>query len=278
MITLHKPAALLAVILTALAGHAHAHRPWLLPSSTFVDDKEAYITVDGAVSELLFDFDHMPLRIDNLKVYGPDGAVRALENTTIGKRRTTFDLKLAQPGTYKLALVNAVVMASYKAGGEEKRWRGTEEALAKEVPANAQDLVVNRSHARVETFVTSVKPDFAVFAPTNTGLEMVPVTHPNELRAGEPVRLRFLIDGKPVANLPLSLTPGGVRYRGVINEQRVETDAKGEVAVTLADAGMYMLAASHPAGQSAKTGQSARAGTPPARRLSYSATLEVLPQ
>jgi uncharacterized GH25 family protein len=261
-----------ALALVTAAG-AQAHRPWLLPSSTFVDDKDAYVTVDAAVSELLFEFDHMPLRIEALKITGPDGAARQPENVVLGKRRTVFDLRLAQPGTYKLALVNQGAMATYKLGGEEKRWRGAEEAMAKEIPAGAQDVQVTRSVSRLETFVTSTKPDFAVFKPTNAGLEMVPVTHPNELHAGDPVRLRFLVDGQPAANLPLSLVPGGVKYRGAINELRVTTDAKGEVAVTLPEAGMYWLSTAWPAAPAA----GGRAAPVP-RRLSYSATLEVLPQ
>jgi uncharacterized protein with PQ loop repeat len=41
---------------------ASAHRPWMLPTSTIVENKEAWVTIDGAISEGLFDVDHMPLR------------------------------------------------------------------------------------------------------------------------------------------------------------------------------------------------------------------------
>ena len=49
-------------------------------------------------------------------------------------------------------------MASWKVGGETKRWRGAPAALAKEVPADAQDLQVTRQLARAETFVTNETP------------------------------------------------------------------------------------------------------------------------
>jgi Domain of unknown function (DUF4198) len=83
------------------------------------------------------------------------------------------------------------------------------------------------------------------------------------------------MDGKPAANLPFSLVPGGVRYRGVLNEIRVSTDAKGEVSLTLPDAGMYWVSASYPQNVPPAAGQ-----TPvqPARRVSYAATMEILPQ
>jgi len=279
----------LALALATLCGSASAHRPWLLPSSTFVDDKDAWVTFDAAVSEGLFDIDHVPLKLDGLAIVGPDGLARQPENLSTGKLRNVFDLKLAKSGTYKISLVTQTAMASYTLGGESKRWRGNEEALAKEVPAAAQNLVVSRSHGRIETFVTAHKADFSVFKPSNAGLEMVPLTHPNEARVGEKIAMRFLIDGKPAANLPVSLLPGGVRYRGSANETRLLTDARGELSLNLAEAGMYWLNASYPANGPANGPAPAgerpmgeRPATerpaPPALRLTYIAIFEVLPQ
>jgi hypothetical protein len=35
----------------------------MLPTTTFIEtDREAWVTIDGAISEGLFEFDHMPLR------------------------------------------------------------------------------------------------------------------------------------------------------------------------------------------------------------------------
>ncbi len=75
---------------------------------------------------------------------------------------------------------------------------------------------------------------------------MVPVTHPNDLRAGETITWRFQLDGKPLPNLPFSLVPGGVRYRGMLGELRLTTDAKGEVKFTVPEANMYWLSAKFP--------------------------------
>ena len=64
------------------------------------------------------------------------------ENAATGKYRSTFDLHLTQPGTYRVAVVNQGLFASYKIDGQAKRWRGAAENFAREVPANAQDLTV----------------------------------------------------------------------------------------------------------------------------------------
>jgi uncharacterized GH25 family protein len=267
---------LIALALTCAAFGAQAHKQWILPSSTFVEnDKEAWVTIDAAISEGLFDIDFVPLKLDGLTITGPDGGTLQPENVANGKLRNTFDVKMAKNGTYKIALVNQNVFASWKVNGETKRWRGTEAALAKEVPANAEELKVTRNSTRIETFVTANTPSDGVLKATGSGLELVPVTNPTELRAGEKATWRFLLDGKPAANLPFSLIPGGVRYRGTLNEIRHVTDAKGEITFKIPAAGMYMATASWPAQAKPVPGKQPEM---PARRVMYSATVEVLPE
>jgi uncharacterized GH25 family protein len=266
---------LIALALAGAAVSAHAHKPWLLPSSTYVEAKEPWVTVDAAISEGLFDIDHQPLKLDGLSVTGPDGASVPLENASTGKLRSTFDVKMAKPGTYRVALVSQSVMASWKVDGETKRFRGTEEAFAKDVPVKADELQVSRTSSRLETFVSANKTDAAVFKPTGVGLELVPVTHPNDMRAGEKATWRFLLDGKPAANQAFSMIPGGVRYRGTLGEIRQTTDAKGEISFTIPEAGMYLVTSSWPVAAAAQPGQPRQM---PPRRVTYGATVEVLPQ
>jgi uncharacterized GH25 family protein len=266
---------LMVLALAGLAMNAHAHRGWMVPSSTMVESKDAWVTVDAAVSDGLFEIDHQPLRLDLLQITGPDGATVAPANVLTGRLRSVFDVKLEKPGTYKAAIVSQTVMASYKVNGEQKRFRGNEETFKKDVPADAQELKVTRTAGRLETFFSNGETSTAVFKPTGAGLEFVPVTHPNDLHAGEKATWRFLIDGKPAANLAFSLVPGGVRYRGVLGEIRQTTDAKGEITFTVPAAGMYYLSSSWPAAAPAASGQ------PPAmpeRRMTYAASVEVLPQ
>ncbi|GJJ04608.1 ABC transporter permease [Duganella rhizosphaerae] len=262
--------------LSAVSLNAQAHKPWLLPSSTVVEGKEAWLTVDAAISEGLFDIDHQPLKLDGIVITGPDGGKLAMENVNNGKLRNTFDLKLPKPGTYKIALVSQGVTGSYKnKEGEMKRFRGSEETLAKDVPADASDVRLTRMHSRLETFVSTGAPDLAVFKPSGVGLELVPVTHPNDMRAGEKATWRFLLDGKPAANQGFSLIPGGVRYRGTLGELRKNTDANGEATFELPAAGMYLVSSAWPAAAPQAPGQPPQM---PPRRVSYAATVEILPQ
>lgn len=266
---------LASLLVGLLPLQAQAHRTWLLPSSTQVDGKDPWVTVDAAVSENLFDLDTNMLKLDGLSITGPDGAPVQPENAATGRLRSTFDVKLAKPGTYKIGLVTESVMANYKLNGEAKRWRGTMEAFTKEVPANAEELRSTRMHSRLETFVSAGKPNNSVFKPSGVGLELVPISHPTELQAGQKASFRVLLDGQPASGLGVSAIPGGVRYRGVLKEIRVATDAKGEFSITWPDAGMYWITASYPPRAESQPGQPA---PQPARRVSYGGTFEVLPQ
>jgi len=254
----------------SLSFTAQAHKAWMLPSAT-VTTTGQWITVDAAVSNDLFYFNHVPLRLDSLVVTAPDGSTVTPENLGTGKYRSVFDVHLAQNGTYKVAIVNRGLFAGYEVDGVQKRWRGTAERFVAEVPANATNLQVSESHSRLETFVTAGAPTERVFTATNTGLELVPVTHPNDLYAGEAARFRFLIDGRPAADLEVSVVPGGTRYRDQQDEMTLRTDAKGELSIAWPQPGMYWL----------ETGiQDDKTSIPQAqrRRVSYVATFEVLPQ
>ncbi|WP_229411092.1 MULTISPECIES: DUF4198 domain-containing protein [unclassified Massilia] len=258
----------IAFALAGIACAAQAHRPWMLPTSTFIEtEREAWVTIDGAVSEGLFNVDHLPLRMDGLTVTDPDGATAPAPAATVGKFRSSVDLRLPKDGTYRVTLAATNVMGSYKLNGETKRFRASEQAAAKEIPAGATDVKSSVMVQRQDTFVTLNKPSSGALKATGTGLELVPVTHPNELRAGEKASFRFQLNGQPLPNFPFSLIPGGVKYRGTINEVRLSTDAKGEASFTLPAANMYWLSAKYPVAESAD-----------AKRYSYSATLEILPE
>lgn len=262
---------LAAAMAAALPFSALAHKAWLQPSQTVIAGTNPWITVDAAVSNDLFYFNHVPLRLDSLVITAPNGSTVQPQNAATGKFRSVFDVELTQQGTYRLATVNNGLSASWEEDGKPKRWRGTPATFATEVPKNARNLQVSQSVGRVETFVTNGTPNDTALKPTNQGIEMIALAHPNDLVAGEAARFRVLVDGKPTAGLAFEITRGGTRYRNAQEEIKVSTDAKGEFAVTWPEAGMYWLETGT---EDSKTSiKEAKK-----RRLSYVATLEVLPE
>ena len=264
--------ATLALALTAsVAAPAAAHRQWMLPSATVLSGQDPWITVDAAVSNDLFYFEHVAMRLDGLAVLNPDGSAGVAENQATGKYRSTFDVHLTQPGTYKVAVAGAGLFANWEENGQRKRWRGTADSFAKEVPANAEKLQVTENARRLEFFVTAGKPTDTVLKPTGKGLELSPVTHPNDLFAGEKASFKLVLDGKPASDVEVTIIPGGIRYRNDLGEMKVKTDKEGAFSVTWPNPGMYWLTAQ---------AEDKKTSVPQAtkRSASYTATFEVLAQ
>lgn len=269
---MNQPAlrALLALALSAaVVSVAQAHNAWLLPSTTVLSKGDT-ITIDAAVSNDLFVANHAPLRLDGLQITAPDGSTVKAENEAKLKHRSVFDMNAAQPGTYRIAVINAGAFASWKdkATGQTKRARGTAETIGKEIPADATDVAITQSSGRIETFLTVGKP--STLKPIGQGLELVSTGSPTDLVKGEKSTFQLRIDGQPAKDLEVTVTAGNTQYRDKLNELKIKTDDKGQFSVTWPAAGMYWLDAST---------RDNKTTVPQAkeRRLSYAATLEVAP-
>lgn len=270
-----------AIAALSLASAASAHRQWMMPSSTTLSGTDSWVTVDAAISNDLFYFEHFPMPTDGIVVTEPDGATGRIENAAKGRYRSTFDVHLTKPGTYRIASVSSGVMGSYMLNGKRERLpRGTTRAtLASAIPAGASDVQTADADNRNEIFVTLGAPTTTLFKPVGAGIEMVPVTHPNDLVSGEAATFQFLLDGKPASGMKVTVIPGGIRYRDTLSQMDLTADKDGKIAVTWPNPGLYWMNATigggREGGEGAAGGQAANAG-PSQRRASYVTTLEVL--
>ena len=265
----------LAVLTLFASASSEAHRVWIKPSATIVSGDSEWITFDAAIANGIFYPDHYPLGLDRVKAMAPDGAAVTLENGHKGKLRSVFDVELEKEGTYTVYSASSGLSARWvDAEGERQYWppRGsqkTNEDFYKEVPQNAKDLEVSERSHRVEAFVTSGAPTYDTLGPTGKGLELEPVTHPNDLYTGENITFKFNIDGTAAAGTEIVLVKDGERYRDQSQPTKLKTDKKGEVTFTLNEPGMYWLEAEY-TDNNGKAPASKRQG-------SYVAVLEVLP-
>ena len=257
-------AAALALCLPFAAG---AHDVWVVPSSTVLSGADSWITVDAAVGNDKFHFNHAPLRLDGLAVTAPDGSAAG--------PRTSIEASCAAPSTCSSSRAAPTAWpwsttACSRAGredGKPKRYFGKPEGMAQAVPAKADELEVSQSLGRVETFVTAGKP--SAVKPVGRGLELAPVTHPNDLYAGETATFQMLLDGQPAPDLEMTIVAGGIRYRDQVGEIKAKTDKDGKFSVKWPQPGLYWVEAGM---------EDAKVSVPQAkkRRLSYAGTFEVL--
>jgi len=269
--------AIAALTLLCSATTAHARSFWLLPSDTTLTPADQWVTVDVGMSTAPLEHSVMGLPLTHLRVTAPDGTPVAPQNATVGALRTVFDLPVKQRGSYRLVMVNDSFFATWKdpTTGNPVRWRGTAQEFAQKVPTNASDvpeLQAGQMLWRIESFITVGAPTPLPAANyyADQGLEMRPVTHPNDLAVGEAAQFAFHLNGKPAADLEITLTPGGFRWRNSADVIRLTTNAQGQIQVRWPAAGMYLINAS------AKDEQ----GDNPLakqRQLFYAGTVEVLP-
>lgn len=252
----------------ALPFAAQAHRAWMLPSATTLSGTDAWISIDAGASNQVFVADHAALGLDNLVITAPDGSTIEPANTMRGQYRSTFDVHLTKPGTYKIASVSSGMSASYSLNGETRRWRGPAGDYPAALPTGATDVRASSNVNRMETFVTLGEPTEHVFAPTGRGLELVPVTHPTDLVVGEPATFTLLKDGNPAGDVEIIVARSGARYRDNPGDTSVKTAIDGTFSITWTDAGMYWLNASQ---------RAEATDTTPASQVQYTAIMEVLP-
>lgn len=265
----------LALAAALLPLSAQAHMTWILPNTAQLSGKDPVVAIDAAVSEDLFNFERA-LKLDTVRITAPDGKPVEPENRVSSRHRESFEVKLTQDGTYRISNVGQALMASYKQGGETKRFRGTQAAFAKDVPADAEITAFSLMSNRQQTFVSKEEPGKLQFAPEGDGLEVLPLAPVTDLSHGDKTRFRLLLDGKPVADAQIKILRDGNRYRYKLGEAGVKTDAQGEFTIDWTEPGRYWIGAS----VGPERGPNMPTGTreAPVKRASVSATFEVLPK
>ncbi len=228
-------------VATVFAVPAVAHSPYLLPNYFDVTNRD-HVSVQASFTERFFVPD-VVMKADGYHVLGPDGTRVAL--TPLYTRDVAvLDVDTKVAGTYRIS-TGLREGASRKAALVKGQWEFFE---ARDAPANAVDM---QSWTRADVYVSSGKPTDKVLAPTGTGIEFQLLTHPNNLHAGAPAKVRLLFDGKPLANEVVTLQ--GVVSASGDNPAPLElrSDAEGRVDVPLQTAGMYQLQSRHRVGPAA---------------------------
>jgi hypothetical protein len=268
-------------------GAAAAHAPYLLPT-TFAPERP-FVTVEAAMAEILFVPDFPIRTAGDYWVIGPDGAAAKAGGVATLKEFAAFDAALPAEGTYRITTGERAgrisrwvkIDGAWKMvrpagpaapGGEVGRPQpappGGENRFVEEsaVPPGAETMT-SQSVSRAETYVTRGAPTRTALKPAGLGLELEPITHPNEAFAGEPFKFRLLMDGKPLPGAGFTVVRGGDLYAESRFSVSAAADAAGAGAITLAQPGVYVLEADYPA----RTEGSA----PVARSAQYVLTFEV---
>ncbi len=269
----------------ALAQVATAHTPYLKPT-TFAPDR-AFVTVEAALSEGNFFVPDFPIRgPGDFWATGSNGAPVKAETVTPLKEFVAVEIALPADGTYRISTGERpgraakwakvggawqMVRPAGAAGGppraEPARPGGPRVVEESAVPAGAETMTA-QTYLRADTYVTRGAPTRGALKPTGQGVEVEPITHPNEIFAGEAFRFRVLNDGKPLPGVAFSIARAGDAYSEKRYAYDGKSDAAGAASVTFAQPGAYVLEAHYPI-------RAEGAAEPVARSTVYSLTFEV---
>lgn len=241
-----------ALLLVALAVPAAAHTPYLAPAS-FEVRPDSTVTLDASFAETFF----VPeVVFDNSEflITLPDGSTRTPDTVQRLKTRAVVETTLpGQKGTYRFSTGNRLgaVFRTWELNGKT----GSSRDPAVPLPAGATLTSHYQSLSRSEAYLTAGGPTATALKPYGTGLELVPVTHPNDLYRGEHFDFSVQYDGKPLPNQKVEIHRAlgdGVAQPAPV---MLTTDAAGKARFALDQAGTYLALIRHrgpaPAGAAA---------------------------
>lgn len=214
-----------------------AHSPFIVPTS-FVPLHQGWVSLDAGFAEVFFQSE-VAFDKGHFQVLTPAGewvAPARLEQFTT---RSLIEFQTKEEGTYRFStgVRKAAIFRLYELNGERKHTRDPKEVL----PKGATLLDHYQSVTLAETYVSLKKPTVTALKPYNQGLEIVPLTHPNDIYAQERFSVSVLLDGKPLRDTEVSLFGG---YDLAEQENALltaNTDKNGAVEFTVANAGIYLL-------------------------------------
>jgi uncharacterized GH25 family protein len=216
---------------------AHAHTPYLFPSSFDVEPKET-IGVDAGFTEKFF-VPAVAFGETSFSIVTPEGERIPFGDIHQFKQRTVAEQKLPdEKGTYRLSTGPRLgaVFRTWERNGKIESVRDPQQAI----PADAKLLSNYQSLSISEAYVTAGKPSAKALTPVGKGLEIVAITHPSDLYVNEKFDFVVQYDGKPLPNQKVSIYRSAMDLASQGAVQNLSTGADGKIAVPLTKSGIYL--------------------------------------
>lgn len=288
--------------LLAASQLAAAHTPYLLPLTFSVS--RPHVSLQAAISDELFFVPEGALRTDYY-VVNPAGVRSKLERLTHLKDFTSVEADTPETGTYRFVTGDegARVTRLVKIDGTWRMVRAARNPNAQQaqaggdmqprpataasaparaappgpprfvdeaaIPAGAETTEVLNLR-RLETYVSKGAPSRGALATSGQGLEVRPVTHPNEIFIDQGFTFDALVDGAPVPGLEFTVYRAGNAYEDKKVFAEAKTDPRGRIALKFDKPGIYLMTARYPAASSGPIVEK-----PAPRSYGYTLTFEV---
>lgn len=231
---------LLLSALIASSTAALAHTPYLQPTS-FDVNSSGKVSFDASFSEKFF-VPEVAFNNSIFKVTGPDGKQATPALLSVLSTRTVAEHTLKTDGTYRLSTGNRLgkIFKIYKKDGERHSAKDPKAPL----PKGAKLLSFFQSNTKAESYVTKGKPSKSALKATGKGLELVMLSHPNELFVGDDVEMTVQYNGKHIDKLSVDVMLAKDQF-STNKPAQVIVSKNGQLTLNVDEAGVYLLRARH---------------------------------
>jgi hypothetical protein len=225
------------VIFSAFYGmtsRCAAHQKWLSPNFFVSEKGPVWLSFDVTWSDQPFAAE-AGVGERPLWVVEPSGKRAAPPHVFVGKTKSVAEVELTQPGTYRLESVDPVSYWTRIEEDGKERWIAKPKNEVTGAKITRSDLYWSKAVA----YVTLGEPTEIPPPDDAEPLAIRTDSHPNQIRAGQPLELRVLSYGKPLGKAKIKVfSPDSA---GHDPEQEIACDENGIAAFEAGSPGRYLL-------------------------------------
>ena len=221
---------------TVVIAPVFGHQQWILPNFFYTDHEFSWLSLDHTWSDQRFVSGHGSGTL--LWIIHPEGwRMGRPSSTYVGQTRTVGEIKLREPGTYRIETDPPVQYVAEIEVDSKKRWVGK----SKDQLPDAKIIQSTHRWSQTTTFVTVKEYTQGVLEATGAFLEIVPLTHPNKIFVGKPFVVRVLSRGQLVPDQKVQVY--SETDSGHNTTLATVTNADGECELIFPSPGKYLLTA-----------------------------------
>ncbi len=212
------------------------HQQWILPNFFYTNRESPWLGIEHTSGDQRFVSGRGSGTL--LTIIHPKGwRMGRPSSIFVGQTRTVGEIKLREPGTYRIETdYSGRYLAAIDVDGK-KTWV----SISKDQLPGKKILQSRYEWSQTTTFVTVREYTQGVLEATGAFLEIVPVTHPNKIFVGKPFVVRVLSRGQLVAGQQVQVY--SEMDSGHDATLAAVTNANGECELTFPSAGRYLLTA-----------------------------------